>query len=564
VGYLDYAMAGAELLGEVTGATIWNTNADEPDLLDYNLEFNQDAQDAIYAPDAYRASDHDPVIVGLDLIPVADLSITKVDSPDPVVAGALLTYTVTVSNAGPDDAFDVVVTDNLPAELTLISTAGCAEDANGVPTCSLGQIAAGGSAEYTIVAMVDQALAHNTLLTNAASVVTSSFDPDEANNITVPPTVTTVITEAYWDVTKYWNRGGDGSVTITLTCNDVVVDSGVATPGIPTTLTVTGFDNGNTACVVTEDVPGSTFEQYSVDCSVDDVVSNTTYICDIGNSEAFATFAVRKRFMDGNDVTPVTFHMDCNNGLPTEQQLTVIPDVGDFDRGTFEVNFVVTKFAPGQMDCTVYEEPVGGYTASYVCGSVNNPDQECTDGERSTVDDFGTGPCHFEDVDSSGAYDSINYCTIRNYPNPGELDITKEWVIEGAGGNVLDLEARIELISTAEVEGSRECRGNSWCRKVTFDKGYESETKTLWVETSFEGTVISLEEDLYDSTFVSENDCGGEVTVYPTGYLGNDGTASCTFTNTAFFEGIPTLNQWGMLVMILLTLGIGLVGFRRM
>lgn len=299
-------------------------------------------------------------------------------------------------------------------------------------------------------------------------------------------------------------------------------------------------------------------------CTLDNI--NEDQIASVSfvfNPEIAATFAVRKRFMDGNDVTPVTFHMDCNNGLPTEQQLTVIPDTGEFDRGTFEVNFVVTKFSPGQMDCTVWEEPVGGYAASYVCGSVNNPDQVCTDGDDSSLDAFGDGPCVFEDVELAGGYDSINYCTIRNYPNPGEIAITKEWVIEGAGGNALDLEAHIELVGTAEVEGSHECYGNQWCRSVKFDKGPTAETKTLAVATSFEGTVVTLDEVLYDSTFISENDCNGEVTIYPKGYEGNDGKSGCTFTNTAFFEGIPTLNQYGLAILALLMLGVGMVGFRR-
>jgi hypothetical protein len=67
LGYLDYALANESLLPQVTGTTEWAINADEPDLLDYDTSFKQDAQDAIYAPDPYRSSDHDPVIVGLDL-----------------------------------------------------------------------------------------------------------------------------------------------------------------------------------------------------------------------------------------------------------------------------------------------------------------------------------------------------------------------------------------------------------------------------------------------------------------------------------------------------------------
>lgn len=71
-GYLNYALVNQSLLEQVSGATEWHTNADEPDILDYDLSFKQDAQDALYEPDPFRASDHDPVIVGLDLIaPVA-------------------------------------------------------------------------------------------------------------------------------------------------------------------------------------------------------------------------------------------------------------------------------------------------------------------------------------------------------------------------------------------------------------------------------------------------------------------------------------------------------------
>jgi uncharacterized protein len=65
VGYLDYAMVNAKLEKYVADVTIWQINADEPDLIDYDTSFKQPAQAAIYAPDAYRSSDHDPVIITL-------------------------------------------------------------------------------------------------------------------------------------------------------------------------------------------------------------------------------------------------------------------------------------------------------------------------------------------------------------------------------------------------------------------------------------------------------------------------------------------------------------------
>lgn len=69
LGYLDYAMATESLVDSITGAQAWNANSDEVPILDYNLEFKSPAQVALFAPDAYRASDHDAVLVGLTLDP---------------------------------------------------------------------------------------------------------------------------------------------------------------------------------------------------------------------------------------------------------------------------------------------------------------------------------------------------------------------------------------------------------------------------------------------------------------------------------------------------------------
>ncbi|HEY4607078.1 MAG TPA: ExeM/NucH family extracellular endonuclease, partial [Acidimicrobiia bacterium] len=67
LGYLDYALANQSLLGQITGTGAWHINADEPDIIDYDTTFKLDAQDALYAPDPYRSSDHDAVVVGLRL-----------------------------------------------------------------------------------------------------------------------------------------------------------------------------------------------------------------------------------------------------------------------------------------------------------------------------------------------------------------------------------------------------------------------------------------------------------------------------------------------------------------
>ena len=65
-GYLDHGLASPRIAGRVTGVDIWHVNADEALFQDYNTEFNPDG---FYAPDPYRSSDHDPVLVGLSAKP---------------------------------------------------------------------------------------------------------------------------------------------------------------------------------------------------------------------------------------------------------------------------------------------------------------------------------------------------------------------------------------------------------------------------------------------------------------------------------------------------------------
>lgn len=67
VGYLDYALASESLLSQVTGAADWHINADEPSILDYDTSFKNPSEDALYEPNAFRSSDHDPVVLGLQL-----------------------------------------------------------------------------------------------------------------------------------------------------------------------------------------------------------------------------------------------------------------------------------------------------------------------------------------------------------------------------------------------------------------------------------------------------------------------------------------------------------------
>ena len=119
LGYLDYALAQPALTADVSAVASWHINSDEPSLIDYDMSFKLPAQDALYAPDAYRSSDHDPVIVGLNLTPDAtDPTIEVTADPELIWPPNNKMRTVQFSIDAADDRGDVTV------ELTDVSVSG--------------------------------------------------------------------------------------------------------------------------------------------------------------------------------------------------------------------------------------------------------------------------------------------------------------------------------------------------------------------------------------------------------------------------------------------------------
>src|SRR5207244_442923 len=110
----------------------------------------------------------------------ADLLITKSDSPDPVVAGTDLTYTLKVTNNGPSTASNVTVSDPVPAQTSFVSATPSQGSCSSAVSCSLGTLAPGGSATITIVVHVDSTASGS--LSNTATVSSDQPDGDSANN----------------------------------------------------------------------------------------------------------------------------------------------------------------------------------------------------------------------------------------------------------------------------------------------------------------------------------------------------------------------------------------------
>ena len=118
----------------------------------------------------------------------ADLAVTK-NGPDIAAAGSTITYTITVTSIGPDDALDAALNDNLPGELTFVSLTAPAgwscstpsAGSTGLVTCSNADVAPGDSV-FTLQVMVDPKATPGTFITNIATVTSSNDSTDENNS----------------------------------------------------------------------------------------------------------------------------------------------------------------------------------------------------------------------------------------------------------------------------------------------------------------------------------------------------------------------------------------------
>ena len=153
------------------------------------------------------ASDINESVNPGSIVAAADLSLLKSASPEPVISGNNLTYQLVVTNNGPDPAASVVVQDLLPPGATFLTASasqGTWTSTNGV-TFSLGTVYPSNRATMTIVAKVTSPYAGTitnvaTLITNKATVSSTTYDPVPANNTanavstvildTIPPVIT--------------------------------------------------------------------------------------------------------------------------------------------------------------------------------------------------------------------------------------------------------------------------------------------------------------------------------------------------------------------------------------
>ncbi len=458
----------------------------------------------------------------------ADIGITSVEnSADPVIAGSgadNLDYTFTVTNNGPGDATNVIIDWALATTIPLAGyNCGVTPSQGAIVgnTWEVGSLADSAAATLDVLCTINSAApAGSTLSWTLTLNSLDQIDPNADNDSAAEDS--TVTREVNFDVTASYAEGGAGEVNLTLTCNSVVVDT-ATTVGLQATLTVTDFADA-TACDVTQEIIGGLFPTYSAGCSVPDIASGTTYTCDITNAVTNASFLVTKAYSDGNtDDVDVT--LTCNNGLPLQQTFTI-------SEGS-SVKFVITTFDEGEMDCEISETGTAdGYTPSYDNGTVISADS-----------------CEYIDVTST-AYT----CAISNAADDATFTVYKEWEIINEGGEGVNEIAFVTIFCNNPIQGGF-WNGIEYALNGTLEGDGDSLTAT--VDTTLASAQCRAEESVSQSGVETEDNCGTRT--IPAG-----GSSECTISNTVFFEGIPTLSQYGLAIMALLMLGVGFVGFRRM
>lgn len=233
-----------------------------------------------------------------EIVPLVDLSITKTDAVDPVNAGDNIVYTITVDNAGPSTADNVVITDTLPAGVTFVSGAGCTA-AGLTLTCNAGNIASGGSASVVVTVAVDPGLTGSSL-TNIASVTSDTHEHDTTNNATKETTA--LGREADLSIEK------SAPATIAAGTN-LTYDIEVSNLGSSDALNVTMTDPlpaGVTYVSAAADLGGSCTA--AVVCTWPSLVvgatSVVTIVVDVPASTADGTLIVNKASVKGSDPDP--------------------------------------------------------------------------------------------------------------------------------------------------------------------------------------------------------------------------------------------------------------------
>ncbi|MDZ4729873.1 MAG: IPTL-CTERM sorting domain-containing protein [Xanthomonadales bacterium] len=334
-------------------------------------------------------------------------------------------------------------------------------------------------------------------------------------------TITNTLSSNTIVVNKDFSPNSTATVPVALSCTSGTVTTTPknASESTPAVFTVTGANPGAT-CTATETVPNGYTANQS-DCVGVALGGSCTIINTQEDLPERATFRVIKDFTDGNPMQ-VEVTLSCNTGLILDQNKNISESQ--------DVEFVVTSFDQGELNCDVTEELLTGYTPDYTASAPTGVGLFSSDLQG----------CHFDEV-VSGQF----VCVITNSPDLVDIEIEKLWVIDSDNEDGVNKNYKLSLYCDDPIG------------LVNVFHGDDSGTFISEVQPQYPSTHCWVIEAVYSSAVEIDNQCQNlEISAA----LGGD---SCLITNTVFFESIPTLDRYGLIMLMLLVLGVGVVGFRR-
>lgn len=381
----------------------------------------------------------------------ADLTLSKSDSPDPVLAGGQITYDIVLTNHGPDTSEFVSISDTLPPGTTFVDLIPsdpswtCTTPAvggTGTVDCSNDALAADTSGPFTLIIAVDSGVAPGTVITNTVTSSSETPDPDQAfptatattTVVAPPPTADVSVTKT--DDPDPVSPGANLVYTITVTnTGDTDATSVSLTDPLPAETTFVSLSspggwtcttppvgtNDAVTCSVASLAPGSVV--FTLTVNVDSGVVAGTQIVNTatvaagndsneGNNTATASttvagsadLSVTKTSSSPDPVMPgddITYDITVSNGGPNAAAVTLS------DPLPANTSFVSLSAPPGWFCST----PPAGSGGTVNCG----------------LADFGVGSAAFTltvHVDAGAANGAVltNTATVSTTatdPNPG-------------------------------------------------------------------------------------------------------------------------------------------------
>ena len=203
--------------------------------------------------------------------------------------------------------------------------------------------------------------------------------------------------------------------------------------------------------------------------------------------------------------------MTCNGGIPLQQSFTITGDGPG-------VTFTVTNLPDTGADCEVTETGgAEGYTADL-------------------------SACAW-----TGVTGGLQTCAIENVPD--STAVTVKTMVDVDDDPTIDT----SFVTTISCDNVNPTTDDNFISVTTTDS--TGTFNATWYADP-DGGASCTASTVFASSAIETTDCSFSFDV-------GDDTAGCTVVGTVFFEGIPTLSQYGLAIMALLMLGVGFIGFRR-